>query len=190
MDHDDPDARPQRDATWLCDCGVYRQNGMQELGIHRLETWTVDCENLLPGWRELDEVGACCLGDQCQPLPEADCLDRDGSWGGDRSHCNAQTCAGEILCHCDDQFAVGDRVRLLASSPLGDDDLDRHDHGHVICSWEHEQLGPLLLVSWWHAQGGAAHPALIENCECGWRDPSQPFNLQYVQCHHVELWPE
>ncbi|MBG79756.1 MAG: hypothetical protein CMJ39_03475 [Phycisphaerae bacterium] len=190
MDVDDPDARPQRDATWLCDCGVYRQTGMHELGIHRLETWNVDCENLLPGWRELDEVGACCLGDQCQPLPEADCADRGGSWGGDRSPCNAQTCAGEVLCHCDDQFAVGDRVRLLINSPLGDDDLDRNDHGHVICSWEHEQLGPLLLVSWWHAQGGAAHPALIDNCQCGWRDPSQPFNLQFVQCHHVELWPE
>ena len=189
MDHDHPDGGI-RDATWLCDCGVYRQNGMPELGIHHLETWNVDCENLLPGWRELDEVGACCLGDQCQPLPEADCLDRDGSWGGDRSPCNAETCAGEVLCHCDEQFAVGDRVRLLINSPLGDDDLRRNDHGRVICSWEHEELGQLLLVSWWHAQGGAAHPALINNCECGWRDPSQPFNLQFVQCHHVEPWPE
>ncbi|MDG2200853.1 MAG: hypothetical protein P8K80_06685 [Phycisphaerales bacterium] len=189
-DHDNPGEIPRRDATFLCDCGIYSGHGMQELGIHRLETWTVDCENLLPGWRELDEVGACCLGEFCQPLPEADCLDRGGDWGGDRVRCDAENCGGEVLCGCDEQFAVGDRVELLVNRPLDDEDLDRGDHGIVICTWEHEVLGDMLLVRWWFHQGGAAHPALIENCQCGWRDPIQPHYLQVVQCHHVEVRPE
>jgi len=183
-DHAPDDPRDRLDPTWLCDCGVYRGNGLNELGIHVLETWIVDCENLLPGWREIDEVGACCLGDQCQPLPEADCLDRGGEWGGDRSPCSSETCAGEVLCHCDEQFAVGDEVELLVNAPLGHDDLPRGRHGYVICSWEHEEFGDLVLVRWWRASGNRT---LVDQCECGWRDPIHRDRLQIVQCEHIRL---
>ncbi len=94
---------------------------------------------------------------------------------------NACSCLGsQVGCVCNEQYDIGDRVRLVVDNPDGNPDLLAGHGGTVICG---NQGFPPLLVLWDEFASGHNGNGL---CEC----PDEPIVLPgrsgwYVGCDEV-----
>lgn len=161
---------PPHDGTFHCTCGG-------DVSIHEVRsTFPVECRFLIPGEVDLEAAGgagACCLGDYCRTTTTDFCEQLGGQWMGDGSVCNAIVCGGEVLCGCNEQWAVGDRVRLTEHVLGGQARLNRGLRGTVICT---SVDGQSIFVRWDILNvDGFFREFARDVCDCGYMDPS-PFN--------------
>jgi hypothetical protein len=131
--------------------------------------------------------GACCyreqrpggLVDVCDVFSEDECADQqDSRWRGIGSTCSVVQCdsdeIGEVLCQCDGEFAVGDRVTLTHHNPYRnrDPELPIGSWGTVVCA-QGNHFRQRVTVHWdnWRDQrpepGGVGRLDATRMCDCG-----------------------
>jgi hypothetical protein len=75
-----------------CDDGTYVWNGIPiYLNCEEFDCDGGDCTGCDGGG---DPTGACCIGDNCSTMTEADCAGAGGTYNGDNSSCSGNPCGG------------------------------------------------------------------------------------------------